>query len=185
MIRAFIALEIDQLHKQKLTELISCLKKSNADVKWVNENQMHFTLKFLGNIEKDMVHKISNILKSIVNDFKTFTIQFSKIGVFPNMRRPRVVWIGIAKGSDSLRLLNDKIETHLEGLGFQREKREYKAHLTLGRVRSSKNIGDLTKLIEEVDFESQDDIKIDKLILFQSTLTPKGAIYTPLLEFPL
>ena len=181
-IRAFIAVEIDPKNKQKLCDLIIQLKKSNPDIKWATENQMHLTLKFLGNIEQNMVQKISEVLKSIADNFNVFTIQFSKIGAFPNMRRPRVIWLGIDKGAEFLKLLNNKIETELEKLGFKKENREYKTHLTLGRVKSLKNISELIRLIDEADFQSQDEIKIDKLILFQSTLTPKGAIYTPLIE---
>lgn len=181
-IRAFIAVEIDSPHKQKLSKLISELKKSNAYIKWITEAQMHLTLKFLGNIEGNKVQEISNVLKSIADNFNIFGIQLSKIGSFPNMNKPRVIWIGIDKGADELKLLNSRIETELEKLGFEKEKREYKTHLTLGRVKSLKNIPELTNLINGTCFQSQDEIKIDKLILFQSTLTPKGAIYTALAE---
>jgi 2'-5' RNA ligase len=180
MIRAFIAAEIDPLNKEKVSSLISYLKKSNTDVKWVNENQMHLTLKFLGNVEENKIQQIFNVLKPIADNFNQFSITFSKIGVFPNMHQPRVVWVGIEKGTDELKNLSTKIEDNLEILGFPKEKRSYKAHLTLGRVRSLKNISDLTKLISEISFRSENEIKIDKLTLFQSTLTPKGAIYAPL-----
>ena len=182
MIRAFIAVEIDAPHKEKLSALISYLKKSNASVKWVTENQMHLTLKFLGNIGQENVQKISGVLKATAGDFSTFNILFSKIGAFPNYERPRIIWLGIEKGKESLKLLNNKVECELEKIGFSKEKREYKAHLTLGRVKSLKNIPGLSRLINEADLQFQDEIKIDKLILFQSTLTPKGAIYTPLTQ---
>jgi len=184
-IRAFIALEIDQLNKQKISEVISKLKKSDAHIKWVTENQMHLTLKFLGNIEEVNVQKISDVLKSIADNFKAFMIQFSKIGAFPTIKRPRVIWIAIEKGSESLKLLANKIETELEKLGFEKEDRDYKAHLTLGRVKSLKNLPELTNLINQSALELSDDITIDKILLFQSTSTPKGAIYTRLTEHAL
>ncbi|MFC1666716.1 RNA 2',3'-cyclic phosphodiesterase [Candidatus Omnitrophota bacterium] len=179
-IRAFIAVEIDPPNKQKLSELISKLKRSNADIKWATENQMHLTLKFLGNIQENKIRDISLVLKSITDNVSEFYIRLSAIGTFPNMKRPRVIWMGI-DNSRPLKALSNKIETELEKIGTQRENREYKAHFTLGRVRTSKNIPGLMKLLNEVDFCSQDEIKIDKIILFQSTLTPKGAIYTPLI----
>ncbi len=178
MIRAFIAVEIDQPNKQKLSQLISTLKQANADVKWVNENQMHLTLKFLGNIEKNRVQEISNTLKSIANKASAFNIHLSKISAFPNMHKPRVIWLGIDKGVENLKNLASK-------LGSRQEKREFKPHLTLGRVKSLKNISQLTKLISETSFESDGNISITKLILFQSTLTPKGAIYTSLAKLSL
>ena len=184
-LRTFIAVEIDPSHKQKLTHLISALKSSNSDVKWVNETQIHLTLKFLGNIEESKVHEISDTLKSIANNAKEFTITLSNIGTFPNAKRPRVIWVGIDKGKTELKLLASQIETELEKLGFPKENRDFKSHLTLGRVRSPKNLQNLTKLLSEVSFQSESGIKINKLILFQSTLTPKGAIYKKLTELTL
>ncbi|MFC1624541.1 RNA 2',3'-cyclic phosphodiesterase [Candidatus Omnitrophota bacterium] len=184
-IRTFIAVEIDPSNKQKISEVIAQLKRADSDIKWINESQMHLTLKFLGNIEKSSVQKISDIIKPIADSFNAFMIQFSQIGAFPNMRHPRVIWLGIDKGSESLKLLNKEIETGLEKNGFQKEGREYKAHLTLGRVKSLKNIQEAMRLLSEISFEPQSEIKITRLVLFQSTLTPKGAIYTPLAEFPL
>ncbi len=184
-IRSFIAIEIDSLNKQKITNIISQLKKSDAIVKWAKENQMHLTLKFLGDIKESDVEKISANLKSIADNFNTFSIKFSKIGGFPNMQKPRVIWLGIDKGSEYLKLLNNKIEDNLEKLGFAKEKREYSAHLTLGRIKSLKNIQNLTKIINEINLDLNDEVKIEKIILFQSALTPKGAIYTPLSEHPI
>jgi len=185
MIRAFIAVEIDSQNKQKLSELITLLKKTNTDVKWVNEKQMHLTLKFLGNIEETKAQEVSRILESITKDFKEFTIFLSKIGAFPNINKPRVIWVAIDEGKDTLKLLADKIESRLEEIGFVKEKREFKAHLTLGRVKSLKNISQLTEVMQKTDFQSQDKIKISSLILFQSALTSKGAIYAPLAEIKL
>lgn len=184
-IRTFIAIDIDQPPKQKISGLIDQLSKSNADVKWITENQMHFTLKFLGQTDELLVPKISGVLESIAEDFGEFTILLSDIGAFPNIKRPRVIWLGIDKGKDKLELLNEKIETSLEKLGFEKEKRRFTAHLTLGRVRSLKNIEGLKALIAKIDIRIQDEVKVNKVILYRSTLTPKGAIYTPLRELPL
>jgi 2'-5' RNA ligase len=177
-IRAFIAVEIDQPNKQKILDLISDLKKSEADVKWVTQDQMHLTLKFLGNIDKIKIPEITDAMRSSAQDLTSFTITFSKIGAFPNLNHPRVIWIGIDKGAENLKTITEKIETGLEKLGFKREGREFKPHLTLGRVRTSKNMPELTKLIKEANFSSEGEIQISELILFQSTLTQKGAIYT-------
>jgi len=179
-VRAFIAVEINQPNRQKISELIYLLKESNADVKWITENQMHLTLKFLGNIDKARVPEISNALRSISHNFKSFIISLSNIGAFPSVNHPRVIWLGIDKGADLLKTLAEKIDSELEKLGFQKETREFKAHLTLGRVKTSKNMPNLTKLLKETAFSSESDIAITELILFQSTLTPKGAVYTRL-----
>lgn len=177
MIRTFIAIELDEPARQKIAELISRLKTSQSDVKWITENQMHLTLKFLGNVDENKIPEISEALKSIADKFSSFDIHLSGIGVFPNLNRPRVIWLGIDKGADEVKKLNNLIETYLEKLEFAREKREFKPHLTLGRVRSFKNIYTLTKLMKEMNFDSGKDIEIKEVILFQSTLAPKGAIY--------
>ncbi len=185
-IRSFIAVEIDKINKQKISELIAQLKESNADVKWVSEDQMHLTLKFLGNTEQDKIQKVACILKSIADDFSAFSIKFSNIGAFPNTSRPRVIWMGIKDGSEILESFNNRIEAGLVKLGFEQESRQYKAHLTLGRVRSLKNIPQLVKSIKEIERNYQyNNIRIDRIILFQTTLTPKGAIYTSLAQFML
>ncbi len=181
-IRAFIAVEIDNQTKQKISDIISNLKKSKADVKWINESQMHLTLKFLGNIGEDKVQKISEALPVISDSSKSFKIGFSSIGAFPNLNHPAVIWLGIDNGKESLKMLNGKIQTVLEKSGFAREKREFSPHLTLARIRSSKNITNLIKLIEETNLTPAGEILIDKLALFQSALSPKGAVHTVILQ---
>ena len=179
-IRAFIAVEIDPETRQKISALISGLKKSNADVKWITEDQMHLTLKFLGNIEQSKIQEISEALKPVADNFKPFSISLSNIGGFPNLDHPKVIWLGIDKGAKELKNLAEKIESGLEKFDFRKESREFKSHLTLGRVKSSKNMLNLVKLLKETGFSSETDISINELILFQSTLTPKGATYTVL-----
>ncbi len=182
-IRAFIAVEIDESNKQKICGLISGLKKSEADAKWITEDQMHLTLKFLGNTDKSEIQKISDALSDIADNFNSFKINFSEIGAFPNMNRPAVIWLGIDKGAGILKMLNEKIETALEKIRFRQENREFKPHLTLARIRSPKNTPNLIKLIKETSFNSGDnDSRINKLTLFQSALNPKGAVHTIILQ---
>lgn len=182
--RVFIAVEIDDQAKQKISELITCLKKSGADVKWITENQMHLTLKFLGNIGKDKIPVISDALAIISDNFKPFRVTFSRIGAFPRLDKPAVIWLGIDKGAEYLKILNDSIENTLEKLGIKKETREFKPHLTLARVRSDKNMASLIKLIreKETDIISENDTLIDKLSFLQSTLNPAGAVYTVISE---
>ncbi|MBU1007356.1 MAG: RNA 2',3'-cyclic phosphodiesterase [Candidatus Omnitrophica bacterium] len=185
MFRAFIAIDLDLAHKQKISGLISDLKQANADVKWANEGQLHITLKFLGNIGDIELEQVSGIIKDIAINTKTFAISLSGISVFPDTHRPNVVWVGIDKGADILKFLVDKIGSRLESAGLKKEKREFRAHLTLGRAKSLKNINYLTELIKKTDFRPTDKIEIKNIILFQSTLTPKGAVHTPLAKFKL
>jgi len=118
-----------------------------------------------------LIRKKSWTLSSISKNPK-----LTSIGAFPSVNHPRVIWLGIDKGADLLKTLAEKIETELKKLGFREEPREFKPHLTLGRVRTSKNMPNLTKLLKETDFSSETDIAINELILFQNTLIPKGAV---------
>ncbi|MFA5389090.1 MAG: RNA 2',3'-cyclic phosphodiesterase [Candidatus Omnitrophota bacterium] len=181
-IRAFIALEIDEQTKQKILHLLDTLKKSGADAKWLTENQLHLTLKFLGNIEDNMTQKISGVLSDISGSARPFAINFSETGAFPDLEHPRVICLGIGKGAEHLEALNREIENSLEELGFKKEERPFKPHLTLGRVRSLKNLPNLIKTIKgkEKDLEPIDNVKIDKLTLFKSRLDPEGAVYIPI-----
>jgi len=179
-IRAFIAVEIEDQAKQKILELITSLKKSSADIKWITENQIHVTLEFLGTIAQDKIKAISDNLSAISKDFKPFTITFFKIGAFPNLSHPKVIWLGIDKGAEALGELNKAIENNLEKLGFEKEIRGFKAHLTLGRVKSTKNISGLIDILEKQPLISIEPSQINSLTLFQSSLTPKGAIYSNL-----
>jgi len=181
-IRAFIAVEIDAQIKQKISNLISVLKKSGADAKWADENQMHLTLKFLGNINKDKIEEISGAMSSVSSNSKSFAVSFSEIGAFPDTSRPRVIWLGVDKGAEDLKILNDRTETSLKKIGFAKEGRKFEPHLTLARIRSPKNISNLIKLIGETNCDIKDETRIDKLTLFQSILNSKGAIYEVLLE---
>lgn len=181
-IRAFIAVEIYDQAKQKISGLISNLKKSDTDLKWITEDQMHITLKFLGNVDKNAIQGISEEISNISSTFNSFRINFYKIGAFPDLKHPNVLWLGIDKGASDLKMLNKKIENALGKLGFKVENREFKPHLTLARIKSLKNISNLTKLVEEMDFNSWDDLEINKLALYQSSLTPKGAIHTIITE---
>ena len=179
-IRAFIAIEINGQAKEKILEIITYLNKSSADVKWVTENQIHITLKFLGNIGTDKIQEISNTLSIISENFKPFTITFSKIGAFPSLNHPRAIWLGIDKNVEILCDLNRRIENDLEKIGFTKESQEFKPHIALGRVRSAKNISGLISLIEKQPLIQFTDIQINSLTLFQSSLTSKGAIYSRL-----
>ena len=143
---------------------------------------MHITLKFLGNIGKNSIQEISDEMSNISSVFNSFTINFHKIGAFPNLKHPNVLWLGIDKGASNLKMLNKEIENALGKLGFKEENREFKPHLTLARIRSLKNMSNLTKLIEETDFNLWDDLEINKLALYQSILNPKGAIHTIITE---
>ncbi|MFN7170872.1 MAG: RNA 2',3'-cyclic phosphodiesterase [Candidatus Omnitrophota bacterium] len=185
-IRTFIAIEIPEILCAEFAQLQEELKKAEADIKWVEPKNMHLTLKFLGDTEETKITKIKESLQKISQKANSFEINFRGLGAFPNLESPRVLWIGIEKGKDKLFELATKIEDELKILGFPKEKRQFSAHLTLGRIRSFKNREKLkTTIKEKVNFKARNKMYLKEIVLFKSQLTPSGPIYTCLAKFNL
>jgi len=184
--RTFIAIEISEELRQELSVLQQELKKSEADVKWVAPDNLHLTLKFLGDTEEGKIEAMKRLLNKIAGGQSSFTISFAQIGVFPKPDFPRVVWVGIEKGKDDLMRLATRIEEELFSLKFPKEKRPFSTHLTLGRVRSPQNKDKLKTMINNLEgFKASNAVGIDGFVLFRSQLTPQGSIYTALEKFTL
>jgi 2'-5' RNA ligase len=193
-VRSFIAIELSEEIRKDLKKLIGELKHSEADVKWVEPDNIHLTLKFLGRISAEQIEKIKRLLEGISKEVRPFQISLSNLGAFPKLNYPRVIWIGIEEGKDKLCEINEELEERLEKTGFPKESRKYQPHLTLGRVRSTKNKERLIKQIELLMLETQRScpiygaktkMEVAKITLFKSTLTPQGPIYSSLFEVTL
>ena len=182
--RTFIAIELSDEIRSSLSQIESHLKYSGADVKWVDEKNIHLTLKFLGEIDEEKCNKIKAILDQIADSTRSFEISINNIGAFPKIDHPRVIWVGLDKGSAESKLLAEKIDNALSGIGFEKEARPFTAHLTIGRVRSSKNKQALKEKAGTLELQETRNKRqvISSIILFQSKLTPKGSIYTKLHE---
>jgi len=178
-IRTFIAVDIPESVRDQIEEFQEKLKRFRAEVKWVRPENIHITLKFLGDIEQSMVDIIDQRLKDAVAGFAPFNVRVYGTGVFPSARRPRVLWLGIDEGREILQRLAKCIDEEIYNLGFEREKREFSPHLTLGRVRSIKYIDSLTEELLSSKFESESFIQ-DEILLMRSDLRPSGSIYTKL-----
>lgn len=180
-VRSFIALELTPEIQEQLAQIQNELKKSGADVKWVEPSGIHFTLKFLGNVSLKLVEEIKNTIEQSAKAHRRFELKIDRLGAFPKIEYPRVIWVGIEQGKDKISKLRQDLEERLVGLGFLPEKRPLHPHLTLGRVRSPQNRAQLKKLLESTTFP-QKTMRAEKIALFKSTLTPQGAIYQPLHE---
>ena len=179
-IRTFIAIELNSAIKDELAQLQENLKDSAADVKWVKPQNIHLTLKFLGYVEEEKIHKISSLLDYIASSYNSLEFSLFKVGCFPKIEYPKVVWVGIDKGCAVIEEIAKKLEEELQSLGFAKEKRSFSAHLTLGRVRSGKNRNTLVEKIKALEFNSSAQSLLHELVLFKSSLTPQGSIYTKL-----
>ena len=150
-------------------------------MKWVDPDSIHLTLKFLGNIDSDITGKITSALEEAVRGTSPFSVELSGLGVFPNIRRVQVVWVGLAGEVAKLGQLQQRIETGLIPLGFAAESRSFTPHLTLGRVRdyaAPDERQDLGQLVTGTGFEAKCKVNVDAVHLIKSQLTREGPIYS-------
>jgi RNA 2',3'-cyclic 3'-phosphodiesterase len=181
--RAFLAVDLDNQLHNKVCEVQDSLKKSNAMVKFVEEENLHFTCKFFGEISENRKEKISATINNTLTDYVPFEIDIKGVGVFPRTGYIRVIWLGLQDAhyfSDIIKNLDDKFSN----LGFKKEK-NYIPHLTIGRVKSAKNKDTLVASIKEMENVQIGSMKVDKLVLKKSDLTPKGPVYSTIEEFKL
>jgi len=181
MMRLFIAMPLSHEIEQSLARIIFDLKQTRANVKWVAAQNIHLTLKFLGDTDENKVNAIKEIIAQTSQKYSAVDSEINKVGAFPNLRRPRVIWAGLAGGIETLATISRDLEEQLEPIGFEKEKRAFKSHLTLGRVKSDSGLNDLAEAIEKYEM-APEKIRFDKIILFKSTLTPSGPIYDKLFE---
>lgn len=177
--RTFIAVELTEELKKKIEEVQFSLKKIKTNIAWVKPGNVHATLKFLGEVPEDKIENVYEGANKALEGMKCFKLGLKDLGCFPNLRRPRVIWIGVEKGKEELALMQKKLEQEMERIGFPREEREFSPHLTIGRVKSPKNIEQLTELIRDTNFQTE-EIEIKEVVVMKSQLHPAGAIYTPL-----
>lgn len=166
--------------KAKISGIQEKLKAAGADVSWTRPEGMHLTLKFFGEIEDKRIPKIEKALDTVVDGIPTFTLSVSGMGTFPDMRRPRVIWIGLKEDGGNLLRLQKGVEEELKKTGFPSEDRRFTPHITLGRIRSNKNTDKLLRLIEEEKVEEFGSFDVSEVHLIKSELKPAGAEYTEL-----
>ena len=152
------------------------LQAAEADVKWVAPEGIHLTLKFLGEVSPELAAEIKKQLDELAKHQQRFELSINRVGAFPKIEYPRVIWVGIEHGAESTIKLAQALEEKLLNLGFLKEKRPFRPHLTLGRVRSSHNRQQLRELLQSVAVQPQ-TMSAQTIVLFKSTLTPQGALY--------
>ncbi|MFB3895726.1 MAG: RNA 2',3'-cyclic phosphodiesterase [bacterium] len=185
LIRAFIAIPLSEEIHHRLEELQSTLKKYQADVSWVKPSNIHLTLQFLGEIHPHLVEKVGQCLEEIVPTQPQFTCKIAGTGVFPNPKRARVLWVGVVQGKEQVIHLQSAIEKSLDILHMPKEDRAFHPHLTLGRVRSPKNLELVVNDLLQQSNLSFGTLTVSQVTLFSSKLSPAGAVYTPLKHFQL
>ncbi len=195
-VRVFIALDLPAAAKFSLSQAIEELQRAiPSGVRWVDPAGIHLTLKFLGNIETRLIEPVLDAMGQGAGKFgaATCSLQLSGLGVFPNPREPRVLWAGVRGDLAALGRLQRGVDESCSALGFARERRPFRPHLTLGRVRDSapaptrRDIGEAVATLSTASTALQPEVgwKATEIHLIRSNLTPQGAIYTSLGATPL
>ena len=185
VLRLFIAVEPPPPVRAYAAETIRALQ-GRGDVRWVTEDRLHLTLKFLGDTSREQVSLLSEKLAKTANDFSRFVVVLAGPGAFPNSRRPRTVWLGLERGA-MLGRLAEEIDRSVSALGFRREERSFQPHLTLGRVRSPRGLGELAQALAAREALPRAELEwpVTEFQLIRSELRPEGPRYTPLGRFAL
>lgn len=182
--RLFVAVPFPAEVKNELGKLIDDWRRERDKVSWVKKENLHLTLKFLGETPLEKLEPLKKNLGNGLNGPAKFQLSLSGAGAFPNLNRARVIWIGVTEGKEKLAGLAQKVEEATRPLGFPAENRDFSAHLTVGRVKDGRLSERLSAKVSACTFEAK-GIIVSEVILFQSELAPGGSIYTPLQRFEL
>ena len=177
-IRTFIAIELPPEIKEAMAGVQAELRKSDADVGWVRPEGVHLTLKFLGDVEEKKVAELGDALREGLKGETPFILQAKGVGTFPTPRAPRVVWLGVEGEVTRLSALAKTVEEICANLKFPKEDRPFKAHLTLGRVKSPRGRASLVKTLENFKDADLGEFKADAVSVMKSELQRTGAVYT-------
>lgn len=183
MVRAFLAIDLDDDLKPKINRIIRDFRGTDAKIKYVELQNLHLTLKFFGDIDTDGLDILSQKIEKVVSDFEPFDIRIKGCGAFPNKNRINVIWVGI-ENDDIIRQLHDRLDAEFEKLGFGKDRR-FSTHLTIGRMKSAKNKSQVKSAIEENENIDIGEMTVTGITLKKSTLTPSGPIYEDLKVFEL
>ncbi len=181
MIRLFMAFPLPPDVTEQLAGFIDSLKQQGGRVKWVTPHNIHLTARFLGDTEESLVGRLSSLLDDTAAGHARVESVIDRLGAFPNLSRPRVIWAGLRGNTEDLGKIARQLELAVRRLRFKPEKRGFKAHLTLGRVKEPSGLSNLTDYMQDLRLE-ESPVTFDRITLFKSTLTPQGPIYDRLHE---
>lgn len=182
-VRTFVALPLPSELKLKMARTQAELREAGADVKWDTPDKFHITLKFLGDTESSAIPKLAEALQKSIGGLPAFNVSYEGVGGFPNIIRPRVLWIG-TKASDEINRLQHLVEETCVKLGFAPDDRQFHAHITLGRVKGNHGLDGLTARLKSVTFEPS-IARCSEIHIMRSDLKPTGSVYTLLKSIPL
>ncbi len=184
-IRTFLALDVSSEVRSKAGQLIRRLSDVRGKISWVRPEQLHLTLKFLGDVDARELPEVCNAVAAVAGDQAPFDFEVKGAGAFPAATRPRTIWLGVTVGVPELRALHLRLDRELGRLGFRSEGRQFQPHLTIGRVRSADGAEELADLLAtHADFFAG-VCSADELVVYSSDRQPTGPVYEPVSVSPL
>jgi 2'-5' RNA ligase len=183
--RLFISVELPDQVKKQIADLVTELKQVGAEIKWAEPENLHITLLFLGEVADSRRDNLITLSAKAVSGQTSFRANFSGLGTFPEGSNPRVVWVGTAAGGAELKVLADSLAETLSRAGFPGADKEFKPHITIGRIKSRKGMDILKQKMAAIKVVSFGEAVIDRVCLMKSTLTPKGPVYNKIKEVKL
>lgn len=182
-LRAFLAIDIDEDVKAKMYKVIKQFKQTDANIKYVELENLHLTLKFFGDIDTEGIDLLSSKIEEVISRFDSFTLKIKGCGAFPNTNRIKVIWLGLEE-DEIVKKLHDELDKEFVKLGFDKDKK-FSSHLTIGRMKSAKGKDKVKSTIKEFSEIEIGEMNVDRIILKKSTLTPQGPIYDNIKIFEL
>jgi len=184
--RVFIAFHLSNEPRKEIEKLLKKLQKKHWKVKWERIEKVHLTLFFLGSIRKEKLDLLKKVCRQATKETEVFTVSFKGLGCFPDFDFPRIIWLGLKGDLKSLANLQKNFKRQLRDLGFKTEKRAFKSHLTLGRIkgaraRERREIGRQIKGLRIIDFKTP--WLVNKIVLYESRCLAEGSVYKKLAEF--
>jgi 2'-5' RNA ligase len=185
-LRTFIALDPGKTIRDRLVALQESLARSGPEVKWVESENLHITLLFLGEVDERAVLDVCRAVGRRCQEILAFTVAVEGVGSFGNPRRPRTVWVGVGEGAEEVKGLHAALEEVLLELGcYRREERQFTPHITLGRVKQDGSSDDLATALQRKSDWQAGAVEVREVLVMSSELTPQGPIYTVLSRAPL
>lgn len=172
--RAFVGVPVGSA--PDLVRLLDGLEESGADVRTVHPEQLHLTLSFLGDVPDDSAPTLAEALDAATHGTRPFEMRLHQVGAFPNARRPRVVWVGVAEPEPMVDLAT-RVRESLAAAGFPGDDKDFRAHVTLARTRSERNLDKLVAFLREHGRDSFGSLAVSEVRLYRSTLGPQGAAH--------
>lgn len=176
--RTFVAVDVSEETRARAGRLLGELAAADSKVKWVDPRNLHVTLKFLGDVDTRELGEVCAAVAAAVREAPPFDFCVRGCGAFPTTDSPRTIWLGVEDGADELIALHEMLEKGLAGMGFRREQRRFRPHLTLGRVRNNPaGLDELMAILEENRDLVAGVTGVDEVKVYSSELNREGPAY--------